>query len=138
MATHLCGGSIRGDAYLRRLDAWLPLSAFIPGRRVRGSDRNDYLSRPRFLAISEFGPRAVIYYEGVRYRVVRVILPASDMDEEGLATVTAILDRFLHHPDVISITGRSYRLRQKAGGADALKGNDPKRHVKAACREAAK
>ncbi len=67
----------------------LPLSAFIPGRRIRGTERNEYLSRPRFLAISEFGPRAVIYYEGVRYRVVRVILPASDMDEEGLATVTA-------------------------------------------------
>ena len=27
---------------------------------------------------------------------------------------TAILDRFLHHADVISITGKSYRLRQKA------------------------
>lgn len=78
----------------------LPLSAFIPGRRVRGSDRNDYLSRPRFLAISEFGPRALIYYEGVRYKVVRVILPASDMNEEGLETVTAkqcSACGYLHH-----------------------------------------
>jgi hypothetical protein len=78
----------------------LPLSAFIPGRRIRGTDRNEYLSRPRFLAISEFGPRAVIYHEGVRYRVVRVILPASDMDETGLATVTAKQCNacgYLHH-----------------------------------------
>jgi len=54
----------------------LPLSAFIPSRRMRqGQKRDDYLSRPRFLAISEFGPDAVIYHEGSRYRVNRVILP---------------------------------------------------------------
>ena len=28
---------------------------------------------------------------------------------------TAILDRFLHHADVISITGRSYRLKDRGG-----------------------
>jgi DNA replication protein DnaC len=27
---------------------------------------------------------------------------------------TAILDRFLHHADIIPITGRSYRLKDKA------------------------
>jgi ATP-dependent helicase YprA (DUF1998 family)/very-short-patch-repair endonuclease len=66
----------------------LPLSAFIPAKRAR-NDRDDFLSRPRFLAISEFGPRALIYHEGVRYRVVRVLLPASDMNERGLDTITA-------------------------------------------------
>ena len=51
----------------------LPLSAFIPGRRgTRGQD--EYLSRPRFLAISEFGPRAFVYHEGGRYIIDRVIL----------------------------------------------------------------
>ncbi len=48
----------------------LPLSAYIPGRR-HGHD--EYLSRPRFLAISEFGPRAVIYHEGSKYEINRVI-----------------------------------------------------------------
>jgi len=28
-----------------------------------------------------------------------------------VATATAILDRFLHHAEIITITGRSYRLR---------------------------
>jgi DNA replication protein DnaC len=28
---------------------------------------------------------------------------------------TAILDRFLHHAEVIAITGRSYRLKDQAG-----------------------
>src|SRR5207248_7015953 len=55
----------------------LPLSAFIPGRRgVRGDD--EFLSRPRFLAISEFGPRNFIYHEGSRYQVHQVILPVAE------------------------------------------------------------
>ncbi len=28
-------------------------------------------------------------------------------------SATAILDRFLHHAEIISITGRSYRLKDK-------------------------
>ena len=50
----------------------LPLSAYIPARRSR--QRDEYLSRPRFLAISEFGPRAIVYHEGSRYLINRVIL----------------------------------------------------------------
>jgi IstB-like ATP binding protein len=30
-------------------------------------------------------------------------------------SATAILDRFLHHAEIIRITGRSYRLRQQTG-----------------------
>jgi ATP-dependent helicase YprA (DUF1998 family)/very-short-patch-repair endonuclease len=62
----------------------LPLSAFIPARRTK--QREEYLSRPRFLAISEFGPRAVVYHEGSRYEINRVILP---MQEDGVLTVRA-------------------------------------------------
>ncbi|MEX0874890.1 MAG: DEAD/DEAH box helicase [Actinomycetota bacterium] len=52
----------------------LPLSAFVPGRRgTRGTD--EFLNRPRFLAISEFGPRNIIYYEGSRFVINKVILP---------------------------------------------------------------
>lgn len=58
----------------------LPLSAFIPARRGR-KGREEYLSRPRFLAISEFGPRAIVYHEGSKYLINRVILPVSDTDE---------------------------------------------------------
>src|SRR4051812_8502876 len=62
----------------------LPLSAFIPARRTK--QREEYLSRPRFLAISEFGPRAVVYHEGSRYEINRVILP---MPEDGVLTSRA-------------------------------------------------
>lgn len=64
----------------------LPLSAFIPGRRGRHG-RDEYVSRPRFLAVSEFGPRAIIYHEGVRYRVHKVSLDR-DVSEGELATST--------------------------------------------------
>jgi DNA replication protein DnaC len=30
-------------------------------------------------------------------------------------SASAILDRFLHHAEVINITGKSYRLGQRAG-----------------------
>ncbi|CAN5551948.1 DEAD/DEAH box helicase [soil metagenome] len=63
----------------------LPLAAYIPGaRRVRGE--GDYLQRPRFLAISEFGPGALIYHEGARYMVRRVQLPPRQPGQETLPT----------------------------------------------------
>lgn len=58
----------------------LPLSAYIPGRQIRGS-RDEFLSRPRFLAISEFGPRSIVYHEGSHYIINQVILPVQDSDE---------------------------------------------------------
>ncbi|GFG53371.1 DEAD/DEAH box helicase [Mycolicibacterium agri] len=57
----------------------LPLSAFIPAeRRTRSGGEGDFIQRPRFVAISEFGPGAFIYHEGARYEVNRVSLPARD------------------------------------------------------------
>jgi superfamily II DNA/RNA helicase/very-short-patch-repair endonuclease len=65
----------------------LPLSAFIPGRqRMRG--RDEFLSRPRFLAISEFGPRAIIYHEGAQYRIEKAIIPAQERDTEQQGVIT--------------------------------------------------
>ncbi|HVT87943.1 MAG TPA: DEAD/DEAH box helicase [Tepidisphaeraceae bacterium] len=52
----------------------LPISAYLPGRR----SKDEFLSRPRFLAISEFGPRAIVYHEGSRYLINKVILPPRD------------------------------------------------------------
>ncbi len=65
----------------------LPLSAYIPGRKNKNKD-DEFLSRPRFLAITEFGPRSIIYHEGSRYIINKVNLPVSESGE-GLATVRA-------------------------------------------------
>ncbi|MDE2125265.1 MAG: DEAD/DEAH box helicase [Armatimonadetes bacterium] len=56
----------------------LPLSAYIPGRSRR--QREEFLSRPRFLAISEFGPRSIVYHEGARYEINKVILPVAERE----------------------------------------------------------
>lgn len=65
----------------------LPLSAYIPARRIKSQD-DEFLSRPRFLAISEFGPRSIIYHEGSRYIINKVNLPVSDTGD-GLALLRA-------------------------------------------------
>ena len=71
----------------------LPISAYIPGRRQR-KGRDEMVSRPRFLAISEFGPRALIYHEGARYRVYQVNLDfGSDDIEATHELVTATMKR---------------------------------------------
>ena len=39
-------------------------------------------------------------------------------------SATAILDRFLHHAEIITITGRSYRLKDRAGNDNTKKDKD--------------
>ncbi|MEZ5181523.1 MAG: Zn-binding domain-containing protein [Acidimicrobiales bacterium] len=79
----------------------LPLAAYIPGGRAgRARREGDYLQRPRFLAIREFGPGSLIYHEGARYEVVRIQLPRGA--EGGAAIETDEARRCeacgYHHP----------------------------------------
>jgi Lhr-like helicase len=46
----------------------LPLMAYVPSSPDGG--RGGFLQRPRFLGISEFGPRSLVYHEGRAFRVV--------------------------------------------------------------------
>lgn len=62
----------------------LPLLAWIPASKGQGASRTSsagedgsMVSRPRFLALAEFGPRSLIYHQGRTYRVVRAKLSAS-------------------------------------------------------------
>nr|MCR5258434.1 DUF1998 domain-containing protein [Desulfovibrio sp.] len=57
----------------------LPLSAFIPAQRGGGTG-SGYISRARFIAISEFGPGSIIYHEGSRYSIQHVVM---DVDADG-------------------------------------------------------
>jgi superfamily II DNA/RNA helicase len=81
----------------------LPLSAYVPG--LTGRREGDYIQRPRFIGIAEFGPGAVIYHEGARYQVVSVTLPPSEAGKDGTPTTTA---RRCHacgylHPEAVGI-----------------------------------
>lgn len=62
----------------------LPLYAFIPGDGKTGS----FLQRARFLAISEFGPRSLIYHEGRAYRVMKAKLPPEVRTGDGSELAT--------------------------------------------------
>jgi len=62
----------------------LPLYAFVPGVGKTGS----FLQRARFLAISEFGPRSLIYHEGRAYRVVKAKLPPEVRAGDGSELAT--------------------------------------------------
>ena len=68
----------------------LPLMAWIParGRGDGAEDRGSMVSRPRFLALSEFGPRSLIYHEGRMYRVTRAKL---NVGADGQATAGGLL-----------------------------------------------
>ncbi len=47
----------------------LPLRTFIPV-----GDAGEYISRPRFVALREFGPGNVIYYNGQKYEIKQLVI----------------------------------------------------------------
>jgi len=53
----------------------LPIRAIVPV-----GDRQHVIQRPRFLALTEFGPRNVIYHEGRKYRMARCFLPTGGVE----------------------------------------------------------
>lgn len=74
----------------------LPLMAWIPARGGQAYGKDDegsMVSRPRFLALSEFGPRSLIYHQGRMYRVVRAKLNVGNSEHisgnSNLATITS-------------------------------------------------
>jgi hypothetical protein len=77
----------------------LPLMAWIPGGKIpkAGMVENPgtMISRPRFLAITEFGPLSLIYHEGRTFRVVKAKLSSGSsgavMTSDKLPTRTALI-----------------------------------------------
>jgi Lhr-like helicase len=58
----------------------LPLYAFVP---AAGQGQGSMIQRARFIAISEFGPRSLIYHEGRAYRVIAAQLPSAARGDDG-------------------------------------------------------
>ena len=77
----------------------LPLMTWIPARGGNTSsgkdDEGSMVSRPRFLALSEFGPRSLIYHQGRMYRVVRAKLNVGAAEHisgnSQLATIASLV-----------------------------------------------
>ncbi|MEA5498370.1 DEAD/DEAH box helicase [Limnoraphis robusta] len=58
----------------------LPVRAFISA----GSE-SDFLSRPRVVAIREFAPRNIVYYEGNKFQIVKTKIPVSGLNFNRVA-----------------------------------------------------
>ncbi len=74
----------------------LPLMAWIPARGGKNGkdDEGSMVSRPRFLALSEFGPRSLIYHQGQMYRVVLAKLNVGSADHvSGSSTLGTLSAR---------------------------------------------
>ncbi|WP_328584051.1 protein kinase domain-containing protein [Streptomyces sp. NBC_00370] len=74
----------------------LPLAAYIPTVARRRGD-GDYLQRPRFLAIREFGPGALIYHEGARYQVTRIQIPPDSSGDLATSEARRCAQCGYHH-----------------------------------------
>ncbi|MFF3005983.1 protein kinase [Kitasatospora sp. NPDC057940] len=97
----------------------LPLAAYIARSGSRRNADGDYLQRPRFLAIREFGPGALIYHEGARYQVTRVQLPPDASGDLATAESRRCAGCGYHHEvqpgiDVCEMCGE--RLPNPRGG----------------------
>ncbi|MCS6997568.1 MAG: DEAD/DEAH box helicase, partial [Casimicrobiaceae bacterium] len=69
----------------------LPVRAFVP----RGEE-GEYISRRRFLAITEFGPQNIIYHEGAKFQVRRAVLPAQEPERRFLRAKLCLACGYLH------------------------------------------
>ncbi len=105
----------------------LPLMAWIPARggaTANGKDdEGSMVSRPRFLALSEFGPRSLIYHQGRMYRVVRAKLNVGHADHVSgnsqLATVSSLVCSQCGYGHLGDING-SQPLVNRCENCDAL------------------
>ncbi|PKP47256.1 MAG: DEAD/DEAH box helicase [Bacteroidetes bacterium HGW-Bacteroidetes-11] len=59
----------------------LPVRAFV-GRR--NQNEGTYISRPRFIALREFGPGNLIYHNGGKFRITRMQFTEADMKPQSL------------------------------------------------------
>ena len=52
----------------------LPIRSFLENKEGSG----EFVSRPRTIALNEFGPRNVIYHDGSKYRIDRIVLSEAE------------------------------------------------------------
>lgn len=113
---------------------------FLHDEAMDGHDRvmNRYL-KPDVLIIDDFGMKQLPKRSGEflfeivmrRYETRSTIMTTNRPIEDwgkllgDVPTATAILDRFLHHAEIISVTGDSYRLRDRKPKATSKRAKAP-------------
>ena len=76
----------------------LPVRAYVP----TAANDGEYLSRARFIALSEYGPQNVVYYEGRKYQVNRSILPVDSAESRFVQVKLCTQCGYYHARESIS------------------------------------
>ena len=63
----------------------LPIRAFLGQRHM---DKGEYISRPRFVALREFGPNNLIYHNGGKFLINRMQLPNTEVLQHTIKVST--------------------------------------------------
>lgn len=77
----------------------LPVRAYIS----KGIERDTFLARHRFLAVSEYGPRNIIYHEGRKYRVFKSFLPPGDPESRFIEVKLCNMCGTFHTGDDLNV-----------------------------------
>lgn len=59
----------------------LPIRTFLGYRHM---DKGEFISRPRFVALKEFGPNNLIYHNGGKYRITRMQVMQADVNQHAI------------------------------------------------------
>ena len=95
----------------------LPVRLFVSGRR--GQEDGSFISRPRFLALTEFGPRNVVYHEGSKFQVTRNAVAAAAIEQRFRRAKLCLQCGYLHEADDAE-ADRCHQCNSILDGAGAL------------------
>jgi superfamily II DNA/RNA helicase len=102
---------LENDSFIKSLSEFYPYryfasEGFLPGYNftrlpirtyLQNRDVGEYISRPRFIALREFGPRNIIYHNGTKYSIDQLVL--KERLETSSAKVCIQSGYFLEGPD---------------------------------------
>lgn len=103
------GQQSESDFYTYR---YLASEGFIPGYNfprlpvralVSSTNKTHAIVRPRFLALSEFGPGNTVYHEGRKHRVSSCVMPVGGFEEQLRHAKTCLECNYIHPDEASSV-----------------------------------
>ncbi len=102
-------GQTESDFYPYR---YLASEGFLPGYNfprlplralLETENATHVVDRPRFLGLSEFGPRNILYHEGRKYRLIRCVLPMSGIEGRLRKAKLCVMCGFFHENIAVDV-----------------------------------
>ncbi len=102
-------GQTESDFYPYR---YLASEGFLPGYNfprlplralLETESATHVVDRPRFLGLSEFGPRNILYHEGRKYRLIRCVLPMSGIEGRLRKAKFCVMCGFFHENIAVDV-----------------------------------